>query len=208
MDISFVISIFITLFIAVDPIGLIPVFLIYISRHGDAERRKIITKAIFTAFIVSIFFIFLGRFILYYLGVSPGAFLISGGILLFLISIDLILARPSRTKTKTEDTVDSDIEDVSVFPLAIPMISGPGTIAALMMFSSQVKEYPYMLFVITAITFTVLLITMVIMFLSVRVERMLGKTGISVIQRIMGLILSALAVQFLINGLEQVGIIK
>jgi multiple antibiotic resistance protein len=208
MDISFIISIFITLFIAVDPIGLIPVFMIYMSKYSAAERRKIIFKAVFIAFVVSVFFIFLGRFILYYLKISPGAFLISGGILLFLISMDLILARPSRTKMQYDNTSGLEKEDISVFPLAIPFISGPGTIAALMMFSSQVNIYPNMLLIITAIAFIVLMITMIIMFLSMRVERILGKTGISVIQRIMGLILSALAVQFLINGLEQVGIIR
>ncbi len=208
MDISFIISIFITLFIAVDPIGLIPVFMIFMSRYDKAERRRIIYKTILTAFIVSVFFIFLGRFILFYLRISPGAFLISGGILLFLISIDMILARPSRTKTQYDNAADYEKEDISVFPLAIPLISGPGTIAALMMFSSQVKEYPYILLIITVIAFVVLLITMILMFLSVHVERILGKTGISVIQRIMGLILSALAVQFLINGLEQIGIIR
>jgi multiple antibiotic resistance protein len=204
MHISSIISIFFTLFIAIDPFGLIPIFIIFITRYNPAERKKIIYKAILTAIIVSVFFIFLGRFILLYLGISQEAFLISGGILLFLISIDLILARPSRTKLMYDNVEDVEKEDVSVSPLAIPMISGPGTIAALMMFSSQVEDEPYMLIIITLIAFFVLLITMIVMFLSFHIEKVLGRTGISVIQRIMGLILSALAVQFIINGLKQI----
>jgi multiple antibiotic resistance protein len=208
MHISLIISIFFTLFIAVDPFGLIPVFIVFISRSDAAIRRKIIFKAILTAVIVSVFFIFLGRYILLYLGVSPDAFLISGGILLFIISIDLILAKPSRSKIISDDMSDMEKEDASVFPLAIPMISGPGTIAALMMFSSQAENDPFMLALITIIALAVLFITMIIMFLSIRIEKILGRTGISVAQRIMGLILSALAVQFIINGLKQFGIIK
>jgi multiple antibiotic resistance protein len=128
--------------------------------------------------------------------------------LLFIISMDLILARPSRSKLISDNTGDIEKDDGSVFPLAIPMISGPGTIAALMMFSSQSKNDPFMLLIITAIALFVLLLTMIVMFLSVHIEKVLGKTGISVVQRIMGLILSALAVQFIINGLSQFGIIK
>jgi multiple antibiotic resistance protein len=208
MEITTLISIFFTLFIAVDPFGLIPIFVIYISRHNPSERRKIIFKTILIAAIVSIFFIFLGRYILLYLGISSGAFLIAGGILLFLVSIDLILAKPSRTKLSSDNTADFIKEDISVFPLAIPMISGPGTIAALIMFSSQAKENHFMLLIISGISIIVLLITMLVMFLSVTIDSLLGKTGISVIQRVMGLILSALAVQFIINGLAQVGLIK
>ncbi len=208
MDISSVISIFFTLFIAVDPVGLIPIFVIYISRYNAREQRRLIYKTILIAVIVCIFFIFLGRFILLYLGIAQGAFLIAGGILLFLISIDLILARPSRTRPTSDNAAEFEKEDVSVFPLAIPLITGPGTIAALMMFSSQARENPYMLIIITIISLLVLLITMIVMFLSANIEKFLGKTGISVIQRIMGLILSALAVQFIINGLKQAEIIK
>jgi multiple antibiotic resistance protein len=208
MRISLIVSIFFTLFIAVDPFGLIPVFVLFISKSNVFERRRIIFKTIFTAVIVSVFFIFLGRYILLYLGVSADAFLISGGILLFIISMDLILARPSRSKLMSDNMTDMEKEDASVFPLAIPMISGPGTIAALMMFSSQAENDPFMLVIITVIALAVLFFTMIIMFLSVPIEKILGRTGISVVQRIMGLILSALAVQFIINGLKQFGIIK
>ncbi len=208
MHISLIISIFFTLFIAVDPFGLIPVFVLFISRSNAAERKKIIFKAILTAVIVSVFFIFLGRYILLYLGVSPDAFLISGGILLFILSIELILAKPASSRIISDDMTDMEKEDASVFPLAIPMISGPGTIAALMMFSSQAENDLLMLVMITLIAMAVLFLTMIIMFLSARIEKILGRTGISVVQRIMGLILSALAVQFIINGLKQFGIIK
>lgn len=206
MDISSVISIFFTVFILVDPLGLIPVFVTFLSKYNPVERKNVILKTILVATGISLFFIFFGKYILQYLGVSPGAFLIAGGILLFLISIDLILARPTRTKLPPDGS-EMEKEDVFVFPLAFPMIAGPGTIAALTMFSSQSKE-TCMLFVISCISILVLMITMIVMFMSSFFERLLRKTGISVIERIMGLVLSSLAVQFILNGLHQAGVVQ
>ncbi len=123
MDTTLIISIFITLFIAVDPFGLIPVFVVFISKYDPSKQKRVIYKTIITALIVSIFFIFLGRFILFYLRISPGAFLISGGILLFLISMDLILARPSRAKTM----YDSSELEKDDFGLLASMIKLPST---------------------------------------------------------------------------------
>lgn len=166
-----------------------------------------VVKAVIIALAISIFFILFGNILLKFLGISSAAFLIAGGILLFLIAIDMLFARPTRTKVSEGAAVSDEYGDISVFPLAIPMLCGPGNIAALLMFSSQVQDDVGGLALLIAISTVVFLLTMVIMFLSVSLRRLLGETGLSVIQRLMGLILSALAVQFIINGLKQIGIL-
>ena len=207
MDSYFIPSVFFTLFFVVDPLGLIPVFLTYLSGYDARSRKRIVIKAIIVALAISIFFILFGNILLQFLGISSAAFLIAGGILLFLISIDMLFARPSRTKASVSARSLEEYGDISVFPLAIPMLCGPGNIAALLMFSSQVQNNAMGLALLIAISTVVFLLAMVIMFLSVNLQRLLGETGLSVIQRLMGLILSALAVQFIINGLKQVGVL-
>jgi multiple antibiotic resistance protein len=207
MNEYFIPSVFFTLFFVVDPLGLIPVFLTYLSGFDTGRRNRIVVKAVIIALAISIFFILFGNILLKFLGISSAAFLIAGGILLFLISIDMLFARPTRTKVSESAAAAEEYGDISVFPLAIPMLCGPGNIAALLMFSSQVPYDAGGLMLLIAISTVVFLLTMVIMFLSVSLQRLLGETGLSVIQRLMGLILSALAVQFIINGLKQIGIL-
>lgn len=207
MNEYFIPSVFFTLFFVVDPLGLIPVFLAYLSGFDTRRRNRLVVKAVIIALAISIFFILFGNILLKFLGISSAAFLIAGGILLFLIAIDMLFARPTRTKVSEGAAVADEYGDVSVFPLAIPMLCGPGNVAALLMFSSQVQGDVGGLALLIAITTVVFLLAMVIMFLSVNLQRLLGETGLSVIQRLMGLILSALAVQFIINGLKQIGVL-
>lgn len=207
MDLKLIPSIFITLFVVVDPLGIIPIFTSYLSEFKAPEQKKIIFRSISVAAITSLLFIFFGNLLLNFLGVTSGAFLIAGGILLFFISIDLLFARPSRTKTPDLNSITADGSDISVFPIAIPLLCGPGNIAALLMFSSQFDGDYISLIIISLISAFVFLLSMIVMFLSVRIDKILGKTGISVLQRIMGLLLSAMAVQFILNGLKQAGII-
>ena len=210
MDAYYIPTVFFTLFFVVDPLGLIPVFLVYLSDYRDPRRKKIILKSILISITVSIFFIILGRYLLTFLGISTGAFLVSGGILLFIIAMEMLLGQASRLKMREmHGQEESDEErDVSVFPLAIPMLCGPGNIAALVMFSSQADGDPMKTGIIAAVSVTVFIMAMVVMFLSTTISRALGGTGISIVQRLMGLILSAMSVQFIINGLIEMGVIK
>lgn len=208
MSEHFIPSVFFTLFLVVDPLGLIPVFVMYLQGYSASFRRRIIIKATVIAFAVSVFFVVLGDYFLKFIGVSAASFLIAGGALLFLIAIDMLFARDDRTRRPAADAAPGVEEDVSVFPLAIPMISGPGTIAALLMFSAQVRGDARGTLVIIALAAAVMMITMAVMFLSVHLKRLIGETGISVIQRLMGLILSAMAVQFIVNGLKGIGIVQ
>lgn len=201
---TFIPTVFFTLFFVVDPLGLIPVFVAYLAPYDAIYRKKVIIKSTAISIVVSLFFIFSAHIFLQFIGITPGAFMIAGGILLFVIAMDMLLARPRRTQKLNDKEYDTDA-DIAVFPLAIPFLCGPGNIAALLMFSSQAKGDIVKLGIISVISAATFLIAMVVMALAGRLQRVLGHTGISVIHKLMGLILSAMAVQFIINGLSQIG---
>ena len=210
MNVNYIPTIFFTLFFVVDPLGLIPVFIMYLSGYRDYKRKWIIIRAISISIAVSVFFILLGKYLLRFLGISSGSFLVAGGILLFIIAMEMLLGRSSRFKMPgigEHEQPDED-SDVSVFPLAIPMLCGPGNIAALVMFSTQADGNYWEMILIAAISIAVFMIAMGVMFFSIRISAFLGATGISIIQRLMGLILSAMSVQFIRNGLLQMGIFR
>ncbi len=201
----FIPTVFFTLFFVVDPLGLIPVFVSLLSGHGSPTRRIIILKAIAISIAISLFFIVLGKYLLEFLGISPGTFLVAGGILLFLIAMEMLLGKPS--KLNMQDVADpgnslADRTDIAVFPLAIPLLCGPGNIAALLMFSSQAWGNLLHMLILAAISTAVFLIAMAVMFLASRFEKLIGRTGISITGRLIGLILSAMSVQFIVNGLK------
>ncbi len=210
MDIYYIPTVFFTLFFVVDPLGLIPVFLVYLSEYRDPRRKKIIFKSILISIAVSIFFIILGRHLLRFLGISTGAFLVAGGILLFIIAMEMLLGRSSRVtmRESCEREPGEDERDPSVFPLAIPMLCGPGNIAALVMFSAQADGDVVKTGFIVIVSVTVFMLAMLVMFFSSAIGRALGGTGISIVQRLMGLILSAMSVQFFINGLIEMAVIR
>ncbi|HOT19581.1 MAG TPA: MarC family protein [Spirochaetota bacterium] len=205
-DASFIPTVFFTLFFVVDPLGLIPVFVAYLAPYDAAYRKKVIIKATVISIGVSLFFIFSAHVFLRFIGITPGSFMIAGGILLFVIAMDMLLARPRRTQQfddKEEYNFDTDI---AVFPLAIPFLCGPGNIAALLMFSSQAQGDIVKLGIISIISIATFLIAMLVMAIALPLQTLLGRTGISVISKLMGLILSAMAVQFIYNGLVQMGV--
>ncbi len=203
---TFIPAVFFTLFFVVDPLGLIPVFVAYLAPYDAVYRKKVIIKSTAISIIVSLFFIFSAHIFVRFIGITHGAFMIAGGILLFVIAMDMLLARPRRTQKLNDKEYEADT-DIAVFPLAIPFLCGPGNIAALLMFSSQAQGDIVKLAIISVISAFMFLIAMVVMALAGRLQQILGQTGISVIHKLMGLILSAMAVQFIINGLVQSNII-
>jgi multiple antibiotic resistance protein len=210
MDVYFIPTVFFTLFFVVDPLGLIPIFLLYLSGYRESKRKLIIIKSILISIAVSVFFILLGKYLLRFLGISSGSFMIAGGILLFIISMEMLLGQASRVKMRDfgDQEQPEDDRDISVFPLAIPMLCGPGNIAALVMFSAQAEGDIMKITIIMTLSVAVFIIAMLAMFFSLYIGNVLGRTGISIIQKLMGLILSAMSVQFIVNGLSQMGIIK
>lgn len=210
MEAHFIPTVFFTLFFVVDPIGLIPVFVTYLSGHNRRQRTRIILKATIISIAVSLIFIAFGKYLLRFLGITSGAFLVAGGILLFLISMEMLFGIPSRVKMRNVcgEEPDGSGADVSVFPLAIPMLCGPGNIAALLMFSHNAGGDPWKMGVLMALSTLVFLIAMIVMFFSSAIGRLAGQTGISIFQRLMGLVLSALSVQIIHNGLVSMGVVS
>lgn len=202
MSWDYIFTVFITLITIVDPLGLIPVYLPIANRFPKEKHKNIILKSFIISLIVCICFLFAGKILFSYLGIDLNAIYIVGGILLFLIGLDMIYARPRRQKTSPEEQEEAmNVDDVSVFPLAIPMLAGPGTISTVIMFSSKYHTVENYLLVCTAI-FVSLGIAAVTMFFSNGLLRVFGRTGLNVLDRVMGIILCALAVQFIINAVR------
>ncbi|HVN69262.1 MAG TPA: MarC family protein [Candidatus Binatia bacterium] len=202
MDVRFVATAFATAFTIIDPIGMIPMTLGTTARVSPQRRNQIIDQAVLVATGVIVFMGVVGRVILDYLGITLPAFMIAGGILLFLIAIDMLFARPTRAKsTEAEEREAAAGENPAVFPLAVPMIAGPGTIATVLLLVNLSHGDRLELVVVAAAYATALFVTWLCMRGSSLLQRVIGTTGIHVISRLLGIILAALAVQFVLNGL-------
>ncbi len=199
----FFIKALVALFTVIDPVGLVPVVLALLANYTPEARAVAVSRAIFIAAgVVAVFGIF-GRLIFAALGVTPEAFSIAGGILLFLVAIDMLFGRQSGTReTPREAREARSREDVSVFPLAIPMISGPGTITTIILLVSNADMRPLDLFAIAAAAALTLAAAWGTMLLSVRIQKRIGTTGILVLSRVLGMLLAAVAAQFVLNGIS------
>jgi len=208
--ISEIVTTFVAVFIVVDPFGLVPFFISLTAGFDARRRRATILKAGTVAFVVLLLFVLAGNAILRTLGIQPGSFYIAGGILLFLVSIDLLFGKPGRTKTPPPDSaaaaVPAEREDVSIFPLAVPMLAGPGTITTILLYVSAGRG-AVEISVLTACVAVAIACAMLTMSLSAAFLRVLGRTGVSVIERIMGILLSGLSVQFVYDGIVRLGLL-
>jgi multiple antibiotic resistance protein len=199
---TFTIQAFVTFFTIIDPVGLAPVVIGLTANVNEAQRRRIITRAIIISAIIIAFFALVGRFLLSRLGISLYAFDMAGGALLFLVAVDMLFGRSSGAReTKTETDEASTREDVSVFPLAIPMIAGPGTIATTILYVDLATPNPFALLSVAAAIISALLAAWLVMRSSMLIVRHIGRTGILVLSRILGILLAALALQFILNGI-------
>ena len=203
MIVSQLFPIFLTFFILIDPLGISMIFLSLSARYPEQQRRKIARKAPLIAFLVLSSFIYFGPALIQALGIEPGSLYIAGGILLFLIAIDLLFG--SRRRTKTSDPKEDEETDITVFPLALPLMSGPGAITAVLLFVSEPGQSLVSSLTLQAIIGLVLFLASITMTISSTLSRILGKTGVMVIERIMGILLSGMSVQFVVNGLSRLG---
>jgi multiple antibiotic resistance protein len=194
---------FVVLFIVIDPIGLAPMFLALSSGATPAYQHKMALNGTLLASGMLLVFYFVGDTLLVALGIGIPAFRIAGGVLLFLLAIDMVFARQSglRSTTIREQREAETKQDISVFPLAFPLIAGPGALTTVLLMSSTAKGA----FAFTG-TLVVLLIvlgfTLVSLLYAARILRFLGETGANVISRLFGLVLAALAVQFILDGVR------
>jgi multiple antibiotic resistance protein len=196
-----------SVFFLVDPIAAIPTFLVMTSHADQEQRRHMAKRAAFTCFIVLTAFALCGTLIFQMFGITLPAFKIAGGIILLLIGLEMLQARRSNTKETPGETEEgAEKEDVGIIPLGIPMLAGPGSISAVMVLVSQSQSWlrAIPIFVSIAITSAA---AFFILAGADRVREYLGATGIRILMRLMGLLLMAIAVQFMLNGLADVGLI-
>jgi multiple antibiotic resistance protein len=209
MDVRFVAAAFATAFTIIDPIGMIPMTIGATANVSPARRNQIVDQAVLVAAGLILFMGAVGRIILDYLGITLPAFTIAGGVLLFLIAIDMLFARPTGAKrTEAEEKEAAQGENPAVFPLAVPMIAGPGTIATVLLLVNLSRGDRLDLLVVAAAYVAALLVTWLCMRGSTFLLRAIGTTGIHVVSRLLGIILAALAVQFVLNGLMQTPLLR
>ena len=202
--------------LVMDPIGTIPIFLSITASYDAETRKRIILKAVLIAGLVLVIFLLTGRLLLEFFGIKLGAFYISGGILFFMIAFGMIYSKPTVARNVPGDRQPSDGEDnedkagvsVALFPLAIPLIAGPGLLTVIIMFVSSGDNW----FLSVGMLLPVIAISLVVMYTILRCSTLLlrffGTMGIFIMEKIMGLILAGFAVQFIYDGLIALNIIK
>lgn len=187
---------------------MIPLSLAVTSQNTPAERRAIVTQATIVAAAIILFMAVLGRTVFDYLGITLPAFTVAGGILLFLIAVDMLFGRRTGAKqSAAEESTAAESGHAAVFPLAIPMIAGPGTIATVLVLANLAHGDQLRIAVIVAAYASALLATWGCMLAGTLILRAVGATGIHVVTRLLGILLAALAVQFVVNGLSDVGLL-
>lgn len=200
---EFILSSVAAIFVVMDPLGAIPLVLGTTQAHTPEERKRVITKACWAAFIILVIFASVGAIIFRILGISFAAFRIAGGILLLKISLDMLYAKkPGSHITSGEEEAAMEKEDMAIVPLAMPMLGGPATIATVLVLMEKSNSLLQSAIVILSI-FLVCLVTYIILRSSNLLFNKLKETGLKVVIRIMGLILLALSVQFVFDGIKE-----
>jgi multiple antibiotic resistance protein len=192
---------FATLFIVVDPLGVAPMFVALTSELRDAERRRTLSRALVVAFSVTIFFLLGGGFLLSYLGVTVHAVAISGGILLFAASFPMLFGQRPGLQAPERHEQGGAGEDIAIFPLAIPLLSGPGTITTVLLLTNQIRGDVLRLGIFAAVIAIVYLIAWWVLYAGERVMARLGAGKVHIITRVLGIVLAALAVQYILSGI-------
>lgn len=200
--VSFSFSVLTTLLLVVDAPAAVPLFLSMTATDSAAQQRSTALRAAIATAVVLAVFAAMGSIVFRVLGVSLGAFRIAGGVLLFLLAIDMLRAERSRQRTSPEEEAEGvDRPDVSIFPLAIPMLAGPGATSTVMVLISRAEVAWQYVVVFGAIALTAFTSYWLLRG-ALGIERRLGRTGMNVVQRVMGLILAATAVQFVVEGVS------
>jgi multiple antibiotic resistance protein len=197
-------SALVTFLVIIDPPGCAPIFASLTRGTSPAHRRAMAIRSSLIAWAILMFFALLGKPMLQALGISLASFRIAGGIMLFFIALDMVFERRTERREKRAEEIERtpETEDISVFPMAIPMIAGPGSIASAMLWVSRADTVLDVTVVLAAIT-VVMLITMVTLLAAGPLMRLIGEKVEAMITRILGVILAALAAQFVVDGLKQ-----
>jgi multiple antibiotic resistance protein len=192
-----------SIFFIVDPLAAIPSFLAMTAGDTEAKRRRMARQAAWTCFLVLSVFSLAGSLIFRFFSITLPAFKIAGGLVLFLVAVDMLQARRSGTQEVTEERLEgTEKEEVGVTPMGIPMLAGPGAISTAMVLMGQARNWRFTVPVLVAITVTATASYFLLAGAS-RVRKYLGETGIRILMRLMGLVLTAIAVQFVLNGIAE-----
>lgn len=198
----------VALLVTIDPIGVGPVFAALTHGSDPAHRRHMAVKGTVIGALILFVFAFGGEFLLEALGIGFPAFRIAGGILLLLLAIDMVFARPSglRSTTDSEREEATHRQDISVFPLAIPLVAGPGALTTVLLLMGRTGGDPMRMAAVLLVLAFVLGATLLVLLSAGHVTRALGVTGTNVVSRVLGILLAALACQFVIDGILESGI--
>jgi multiple antibiotic resistance protein len=203
METGFLIKSFLTLFTIIDPVGGVPFFLSISAGYSEEERKKIALRASLTAFLTLLFFLWIGKNLLSFFQISVSSFRIAGGILLFLISMEMLFGKTTQVKTTEKETLKvKEKEDFSIVPLGIPYLAGPGAITTTIILGETSTLYTKL--GLSLIIFLVLLITFLIFSHSSKISKLLGELGTKAIVRILGLILASIAIEYITTGLKEI----
>jgi len=208
MELAVYIPAFVALFVVIDPIGMAPLFVALTAGQSARQRRAIAVRSCVVAFGILTLFGLAGEQVLAFLGISMPAFRMAGGILLFLTALDMLFERRGARRKGQADQAEADHrDDPSVFPLAIPLIAGPGAIATMILLTGQEGgDFTHVLLVHLVMAAVVACVLMLFL-LAAPLERLLGPTGINVVTRLLGMLLAALSVQFVIDGMRDLQVI-
>jgi len=193
---------FTSFFTIINPLGVMPVFMTMTSDISEAQRRRTAAKAVITAFITLMLFAFGGQLMFRFFGISVNSFRVVGGIIFFVMGYEMLHARISRIKMD-EDLVKKYVDDISVTPLGIPMIAGPGAITNSIVLMEDSPTFQLKLILIISIVLT-LLITLFVLLGAGKIIRLLGETGNKIMMKLMGLIMMVIAVEFFFAGLRPI----
>jgi len=201
--VSYALVSFGSIFSIVDPFTAVPVFLALVGAQPHKSQARTALRASATCFVVLSVFGVAGSFIFHFFGITLPAFKIAGGIILFGVGFEMMRAKRSDTRATNEEAIEAETkEDVGLIPLGLPLLSGPGAIATVMVLVGKAGDVPQKLILLASVA-----LVSIIAFLTLRsasvVARVLGRTGINVIGRVMGLILAAVAMQFVLDGLRE-----
>ncbi len=197
-------SALVTFLVIIDPPGCAPIFASLTRGDSAADRRAMAIRSSLIAWSILIFFALLGRPMLDALGIGLGSFRIAGGILLFYIAVEMVFEKRTQRREDRASSIEGtpEADDISVFPMAIPMIAGPGSIASVMLWVSRAETATHIAIVLAAMTIVILL-TMATLLAAGPLMRLIGPKIEAMITRILGVILAALAAQFVIDGLRE-----
>ncbi len=199
---DYFINALVTLFVTLDPVGLAPIFLVLTAGMSAVERQQIALRATLISAGILLAFALFGQALLFVLGISLSAFRIAGGLLLFWIAFEMVFELRTQRKSATAEKAANDNRHIAVFPLAIPLISGPGAISATILIASRGHE-PVQIALLVIVIVALVAACYAVFRLATRIDRYLGETGRIVVGRLLGVLLAALSVQFVADGVTE-----